>query len=241
VLVASAASRATDRVFEPLAKRSRTSNQASADSNDWPDSRKIFAHVEVIDDDIEPTKHVAEFQTVATLDSLECADASSSSKHALQPVAVVTPPSCKVADFCARLQPKVPLRAPPDNGTIPRCDVGDEQTCRQALKDVGAVILRNVASLAEVAHAESLFCDWLESLPLGIKRNDPSTIRTSVWRRLGYSNTGVITNYSIGQSSFMWYLRMLPRVRQSFATVGAWLGKCMPMENVLSLASSLTS
>lgn len=122
-----------------------------------------------------------------------------------------------------RMQASLPTsssRSPPDNGIIPRCEVGDATRMRAALRDVGVVLLRNVAKCEELAHAERLFFDWLEDLPLGIRVSKPRNMKSAIWQKLGYSNTGVIANYSIGQSEFMWYLRLLPRVRQVFAD--AW-------------------
>lgn len=115
--------------------------------------------------------------------------------------------------------PSSPSRAPPDDGLIPRCEVGQVALVRKALQEVGAVILRHVAGPSEITHAESLFFKWLEALPLGIRRGEPRTLGNSAWHKLGWRNTGVITNYSVGQSEFMWYLRLLPRVRQAFGTV----------------------
>jgi len=82
------------------------------------------------------------------------------------------------------------------------------------------VIFKRVAGPGELARAEELFFQWLEWAPLGIRKGEALTMRSSVWRNLGWGNTGVITNYAVGQSEFMWYLRMLPQVRLAFAT--AW-------------------
>jgi len=128
-------------------------------------------------------------------------------------------------------------RSPPDNGKIPRCEVGDVRGIRAALQDVGVVLLRNVASCEELAHAERLFFHWLEDLPLGIRLSEPRNMKSSSWQKLGYINTGVIANYSIGQSEFMWYLRLLPRVRQVFAD--AW--SSAPKSGNSSEASPLIS
>merc|ERR1712137_144083 len=82
-----------------------------------------------------------------------------------------------------------------------------------------------------------------ESLPLDIDRRSPNTMRNSIWRRLGHADTGVITNYSIGQSKFMWFLRLLPRVREAFATawglpVGAADANHGPSGNIAELMTS---
>lgn len=111
------------------------------------------------------------------------------------------------------------FRAPPDRGAIPRCMLDDVASIRRALDEAGVVILRSVVSQSELDNAEALFFQWLESLPLGIKLAAPQTMKSSSWSKLGYGNTGVIANYSVGQSAFMWHLRLLPRVRRAWAAV----------------------
>jgi hypothetical protein len=69
--------------------------------------------------------------------------------------------------------------------------VGDVAAVRQALDIAGAVIMRQVVGKEQLAEAEHLFFDWLESLPLDIDQRTPCTMRDTIWRRLGYADTGV--------------------------------------------------
>jgi len=111
-------------------------------------------------------------------------------------------------------------RAPPDNGAIPRIALTNVGGIREALRQTGTCIVKHVVRPSELEHAEGLLWAWLESLSLGISRSDPRSMRGKAWKQLGYANTGVVAEYSIGQSEFLWYLRLLPRVRRTFAA--AW-------------------
>ena len=99
----------------------------------------------------------------------------------------------------------------------------DGERVRALLARDGDVVIRAVASAEELATAEGLFWDWLEGTAearkVGLKRGAPFTHKTAVWKSLGYSNTGVMTGGSVGQSDFMWHCRMLPGVARAFAAV----------------------
>jgi hypothetical protein len=95
---------------------------------------------------------------------------------------------------------------------------------RRQLAEDGFCVFKDAASAGDLATAESLFWDFVESRQLGIDRNDPRTLRHSCWRRLASSettfSTGLLSQYGIGQSEFMWHCRQLGGVQKAFAT--AW-------------------
>jgi hypothetical protein len=85
------------------------------------------------------------------------------------------------------------------------------------------VVFRNVATEADLAKGESLFWDWLEQTAagrsVGLKCNVHATHKSSVWKALGYSNTGVMVGESVGQSEFMWHCRSIPAVSSAFGVI----------------------
>lgn len=83
----------------------------------------------------------------------------------------------------------------------------------------GVVCFRGVATESDLRRGEDLFWQWLTTVHPSIKRDDPSTHTSSVWNTLGYRNSGVMAQESIGQSEFMWHCRLLPKVRGAFATL----------------------
>jgi hypothetical protein len=101
----------------------------------------------------------------------------------------------------------------------PACELGDIQTCAETMERNGVVVFRSVATAADLQRGEELFWDWAESVRPGVKRHDASTHTTKVWNSLGYKNSGVMAQESAGQSAFLWHCRLLPKVRDAFATL----------------------
>jgi hypothetical protein len=118
-----------------------------------------------------------------------------------------------------RNRPKTMAVRAPVGESIARVPFGEWGAAKAALETEGYCVIEGVASEAEVSHARELFWRWMESLPHGISRADPSTLRNEAWKQLGYA-TGVLTKYSIGQSDYLWYCRTLPGVQELFK--GVW-------------------
>ena len=57
--------------------------------------------------------------------------------------------------------------------------------------------------------------DYLESLEVGIRREDPLT-----WDNIPTNEYGILLQFGIGQSPAMWHVRTLPNVHKVFAA--AW-------------------
>uniref|UniRef100_A0A7S3NKM9 RanBP2-type domain-containing protein n=1 Tax=Aureoumbra lagunensis TaxID=44058 RepID=A0A7S3NKM9_9STRA len=106
------------------------------------------------------------------------------------------------------------LRWPPGNmyrpeawRELPICQIGDVHTCKQLLAEHGVVIFRNVLNADEIQVARDLFWQWFET-HTPARRTKPSTLTSAVAQSCGHANTGVTTNFCIGQSEFLWYCRL---------------------------------
>jgi len=86
------------------------------------------------------------------------------------------------------------------------------------LQEHGYVVVKEVASAVERTVAEDLFWQFLVE-NAGFVRDDPSTWTDEQFERVGCVATGIISRAGIGQSDFMWYLRVLPAVRKAFASI----------------------
>jgi hypothetical protein len=97
----------------------------------------------------------------------------------------------------------------------PRFDVRNTQALANGvsyLQDHGYVVFRNVADAAQVQHSISLF--WKFMNRFGAYPSTPST-----WDKIPSNDYGIILQYGIGQSEFLWHTRTLPNVRKAFAAV----------------------
>eukprot|EP00735_Rhodelphis_limneticus_P008157 TRINITY_DN2096_c0_g1::TRINITY_DN2096_c0_g1_i1::g.21763::m.21763 TRINITY_DN2096_c0_g1::TRINITY_DN2096_c0_g1_i1::g.21763 ORF type:complete len:341 (+),score=13.93,PhyH/PF05721.8/3.6e+02,PhyH/PF05721.8/0.0011,DUF1479/PF07350.7/79,DUF1479/PF07350.7/0.23 TRINITY_DN2096_c0_g1_i1:83-1105(+) len=104
-------------------------------------------------------------------------------------------------------------------GELPRIRVGDIEGARKALNEYGACIFENVATKEQLDTAEQLFWKWMKATELGFDPTQPNTFDSESWKDLGFMHHGVIANYGIGQSEFLWYCRLLEGVKNVFATV----------------------
>jgi ectoine hydroxylase-related dioxygenase (phytanoyl-CoA dioxygenase family) len=85
----------------------------------------------------------------------------------------------------------------------------------------GYVVIKNVASKEDCIQADSLFWDFVESLPrnedLQNRRNDPSTWENKRW--FPSTDYGLANGYGFGQSKFLWHTRLLPKVEMAFNNI----------------------
>jgi hypothetical protein len=84
------------------------------------------------------------------------------------------------------------------------------------LEEHGYVIVRNVASPEEVNRAMDLLWELLGKT--GMQRNDPATWSDDRFCKVGSIPSGILFN-GVGQSDFLWYLRLLPKVKAAFQSV----------------------
>merc|ERR1712232_682211 len=82
----------------------------------------------------------------------------------------------------------------------------------------GYVIIKDVVSPDDRAEAEALLWQFLHEHG-GFVRSDPSTWTDENFERIGCVGTGIIDGAGIGQSDFLWHLRLLPLVRAAFAKI----------------------
>lgn len=120
----------------------------------------------------------------------------------------------------AHKRPRTKLGALFPRPTVPisiRSSPPSGDDIRHSLTHFGYAVVRTAANSGEVSKAKALLWNFLEGLGTGIDRNDNTTWDNDRWP--GAFNNGIISQYGIGQSPFMWYCRSLPGVKQTFAAV----------------------
>ena len=90
-------------------------------------------------------------------------------------------------------------------------NLSEIQSGIQFFNSQGYVIFKNVATEEEVLKAKALLWEYFE-VRFQAKRDDVET-----WDRIPANEYGIILQFGIGQSDFMWYVRTIPRVRKLFA------------------------
>jgi len=98
----------------------------------------------------------------------------------------------------------------------PRFDSNDPHIST-FFKEQGYVVIKNVANKEQQQTAVSLFWDLCESKQPLLKRNEPETWTTDKW--VASPSVGIMSGYGIGQSEFLWYARLLPKVREAFSVL----------------------
>jgi len=106
-----------------------------------------------------------------------------------------------------------PLVPCPDAQPPTRYDVDDFAGWSASLAEDGYAVIRDVANAAEVREAGELFWEWVSQAEPAVSRTAPET-----WVHIPCERTnGIIFSRGIGQSSFAWYVRALPKVRKAFS------------------------
>jgi len=95
----------------------------------------------------------------------------------------------------------------------------DKDAFLRYLDEQGYAVVAEVADVTQVAAAKMLLWDFLEALPnTKVRRDDVSS-----WGRRGdwlpSETNGILHGFGFGQCDFMWYLRLLPRVKEAFKDV----------------------
>lgn len=98
-----------------------------------------------------------------------------------------------------------------------RFDLDDSENWKTYLEENGFVVIKQVADDGHIQTATGLMWNFLESLETGIDRKKPETWKNENWPHS--LSTGIISQYGIGQSDFMWYCRLIPNVRRVFEKV----------------------
>ena len=98
--------------------------------------------------------------------------------------------------------------------------VNDAAGMHAHLKEHGFVVVKEVADKKDIANAKRLLWDYLEEYGDGeIDRDDEESWWSSARAWAPNAKDGIIYGRGVGQSDFMWHLRLLPRVRRAFAAV----------------------
>jgi ectoine hydroxylase-related dioxygenase (phytanoyl-CoA dioxygenase family) len=90
---------------------------------------------------------------------------------------------------------------------------------KQFLSENGICIFKNIASNEDCTRLEGRFWDYLEGLNLGMNRNDISTLTDANWMQLGFMRNGILSQFGVGQSDFLWECRLLRNVREMFSAI----------------------
>jgi hypothetical protein len=103
----------------------------------------------------------------------------------------------------------------------PRYPVDATEQWLSYLDEHGYCVLAEVADTKEVAQARSLMWDYLESIPgTHVRREEVSTWGIdNDW--LPSADNGLLGGCGFGQSAFCWHTRLLPKVKQAFASIWA--------------------
>lgn len=95
----------------------------------------------------------------------------------------------------------------------------ERQELLRHLEEEGYAVVAEVADAEAVGRAKSLMWDFLEALPnTGVRRGDVRTWGNPAdW--IPSPTNGIINGFGFGQSDFMWFLRLLPRVKAAFEAI----------------------
>lgn len=104
-----------------------------------------------------------------------------------------------------------------DVSAAPRFDVND-LSFLEHLAEHGYAIVKDVASPSDRALAMEFLWQFLHE-NAGLDRSDPSSWSDENFERVGCIGTGIIDGAGIGQSDFLWHLRLLPSVQRAFARI----------------------
>ncbi|CAF3400964.1 unnamed protein product [Rotaria socialis] len=105
--------------------------------------------------------------------------------------------------------------------TSPRFSVQNIEELQQGLDHLnerGYAVFSEILTNDEISNSIDLLWKHLEKLPSPycIRRNDPETWKEH-WP--GLSDIGLLNDYGIGQSEFMWYIRGKPYVKKVFSHI----------------------
>ena len=101
---------------------------------------------------------------------------------------------------------------------VPRFDASDCLFLDYLDKN-GYVVIKEVASKNEVKMATDLLWQFLGSDGIGMRREQPSTWTDKRFQKIGSRNNGILSFQGIQQSDFLWFIRMLPKVKNVFAGI----------------------
>ena len=100
---------------------------------------------------------------------------------------------------------------------VPRFEHDDPEMVNY-LHEHGYVVVKSVASHEEVTEARGLLWNFLES-SCGMKEKDFDTWTDENMCRICSTRNGIMNERGVNQSEFLWYCRLLPKVKSAFAKI----------------------
>jgi ectoine hydroxylase-related dioxygenase (phytanoyl-CoA dioxygenase family) len=100
---------------------------------------------------------------------------------------------------------------------VPRFE-HDDPNMEKYLEEHGYVVVKSVASAEEVARAKLLLWEFLATA-CDMKEHDPTTWTDANMNRVGRTQNGIMNERGVNQSEFLWFIRMLPKVKAAFARI----------------------
>eukprot|EP00008_Paramoeba_atlantica_P014387 CAMPEP_0201497946 /NCGR_PEP_ID=MMETSP0151_2-20130828/68526_1 /ASSEMBLY_ACC=CAM_ASM_000257 /TAXON_ID=200890 /ORGANISM="Paramoeba atlantica, Strain 621/1 / CCAP 1560/9" /LENGTH=317 /DNA_ID=CAMNT_0047889133 /DNA_START=90 /DNA_END=1043 /DNA_ORIENTATION=- len=91
---------------------------------------------------------------------------------------------------------------------------------KEYLAENGFAVVASVATKKDIERGKDLFWNFVQHInendeKFSAKRGDPSTWETF----LGNPRNGIMSTHCVGQSDFVWHGRLLPKVKEAFATI----------------------
>ncbi len=93
----------------------------------------------------------------------------------------------------------------------------DDPKFLEYLKENGYVVIKDVCSPSEICEAKKLFWEFVKSY--GLEENDVNTWNNENFRKLGMTGTGILNRGGIQHSKFLWFMRLLPKVKLAFEKI----------------------
>lgn len=104
-----------------------------------------------------------------------------------------------------------------DTTPVPRFAVDDHGWLKYLDKE-GYAVVANVADNENLSQAENFLWSFLEGTT-SWRRGDSKTWTDEGIERIGSVQNGLVNGSGMGQSDFLWYLRVLPQVRKVFEKI----------------------
>ena len=95
-----------------------------------------------------------------------------------------------------------------------RFDATDPEM-KEYLKEHGYVVIKEILTKEEIEISINLLWEFLYE-KCQMERNDPTTWTDENFSKIGDSRTGILGFSGINQSKFLWYLRLIPKVKLAF-------------------------
>lgn len=94
----------------------------------------------------------------------------------------------------------------------------EQEAMLKYMDDNGYAVIKEVANYDEILLGVDFLWDFIHSYPEStMLRGKPDTWTIDHW--IADPGKGLLNNYGMGQSNFMWHTRLLPRVKKTFQAI----------------------